>query len=342
MVMFFIIPYFTISAYVEITTKNVNQIIGGDAPVFVKFYSQSCGHCRAMAEDFAEASTYFTDVLFGGICCDDQRKLCEKFKIEGYPTMFLFESKKTEKTAEYEGPRTADAFSDFVENYTHIKGKRPPNFLVEANPLNFENHTKSHKCVFNTFYAPWCGHCKKFLPQAKVVANALQADKEIMISKLNCEMYNEFCSTQKVNGYPTIKLFKGDEVIPFEGKREAENVIDFINKNCGTERGLDGLLVDTAGLIDEAAPLVKEFLESSDKAAVIEKMKGIKGAEFYVKVMDRYVAKGVEQIKKDVQTMNGILTAHKGSFASLDGMKKRFNIFNQFIPKQAEEIKAEL
>lgn len=340
--MFFIIPYFTLSAYVEITSKNVNKIIGGDSPVFVKFYSQSCGHCRAMAEDFAEAATYFNKVIFGGICCDDERKLCEKYKIDGYPTMYLFGAKQTEKLAEFEGKRTADAFSDFVENYTHIRGKRPPNYLVDANPHNFENHTKSHKCVFNTFFAPWCGHCKKFLPQAKLAASAFQADSEIMISRMDCEKYHEFCSAQGVNGYPTIKLFKGDEVIPFEGKRSLDNVVDFINAHCGTQRGTDGLLNDAAGLVDGAAAIVSEFLASEDKSDALAKMKALPGTEFYVKVMDRIAAKGIEQIGKDVQTMKAILAARKGSAASLDGMKRRLNVFNEFLPKADEKKETEL
>ena len=331
--MFFVLAQFISSEYIELTSKNVDQIIGGDRPAFVKFYSTKCPHCSAMAEDFAEAANAFTDVAFAGINCLEEQELCEKHKVDGYPTIFLFKAKET-TGVEYEGSRKADDFCKFVETQTNIKAKLPPQNLIDLNPINFENTTASHKCVFNTFFAPWCGHCKHFLPQAKIAANAFQADPQIVVSRVNCEEYNGFCEEHGVEGFPTIMLFKDGEVEQYSGKRTAEAVVNFINEKCGTERAVNGLLNDEAGLIEEAAPIVTEFLGSSDKSPLVEKMKAIKGAEFYVKVMERYLAKGTEQIEKDIETMEKILQSRKGSFTSLDGMKKRLNVFRQFVPKE--------
>ncbi|KAH0788995.1 Thioredoxin family protein [Histomonas meleagridis] len=334
--MFCFLVQFILAEYVEITSKNIDQIIGGNRPAMVKFYSTQCGHCRAMAEDFAEAANAYNDVVFGGVNCLEEKKICKKFKIEGYPTIMLYKAK--EKTGiEFEGSRTVESFCNFVENYTNIKAKLPPQYLIDLNPLNFDNVTASHKCVFNTFFAPWCGHCKHFLPQAKIAANAFQADPQIVVSRLDCEKYKDICSKYGVDGFPTIKLFKEGETIDYSGSRTAESVVNFINDNCGTERDVNGLLNDAAGLIKDAAPIVAEFLTAEDKSPLVEKMKAVSGAEFYVKVMERYIAKGQEQIKKDIETMSKILESRKGSFASLDGMKKRLNVFEQFIPMEKPE-----
>ncbi|OHT17640.1 Thioredoxin family protein [Tritrichomonas foetus] len=287
-----------------------------------------------MAAEFAEAATTFTDVTFGGVDCSVNKKVCEKHKIDGYPTIYLFKEGKTEGI-EFHGQRSVDGFCDFIENYTTSKAKRPPKVFIELNPLNFENHTSSRKCLFVTFFAPWCGHCKRFLPEAKIAAAAFQVEEDAAIGTVNCELYKEFCDGVGVSGYPSIKLFKDNSSIEYDGPRTADGVASFINKNCGTERAANGLLLDTAGIVDEATPLVKEFL--AGKADALERMKAIKGAEFYVKVMERINAKGVEQVQKDMETMNKILTARKGSYKALDGMKRRYNVFNEFIPKPEPE-----
>ena len=60
-------------------------------------------------------------------------------------------------------------------------------------------------------------------------------------------------------------------------------------------------------------------------------MAEIKGSDIYLKVMDRIMTKGVEQIKKDVEIMKGILDSRKSSIKALDGIKRRFNVFNEFL-----------
>jgi len=209
------------------------------------------------------------------------------------------------KGIEYSGSRSVDSFCDFIENYTTFKAKRPPKVLHELNPISFDNFTNARKCTFVTFYAPWCGHCKHFMPQAKIAATAFQYEKDAAVARLDCDKYDEFCKRFEVTGFPTIKLIKDGEAIAYTGARTAEAVCDFINENCGTERAATGLLNDKAGIIPEATEIAKQFIsENSDKNELIERMKAIKGADFYVKVMLRYLKGGAEQINKDISTIS--------------------------------------
>lgn len=327
---FFLLLAISRAEYVEITKKNVNEYIGGSKTSFIKFYSPSCGHCRAMKADFDEAATTFTDVTFGGVDCTAQKDICDAHKVSGYPTLLLF--KAGEKTGiEFNGQRTVDSFDDFIENYTTFKAKRIPPVFLELNPVNFDHQISNRTCTFVTFFAPWCGHCKAFLPQAKIAAAAFINEPNASIGRINCEEYKDFCSQKEVSGYPTIKLFKNTgEVIQYSGGRTAEAVAAFLNENCGTERAIDGLLTDQAGLIAEARQIVNEFLQGSKEEAK-KKMAEIKGSDIYLKVMDRIMTKGVEQIKKDVEIMKGILDSRKSSIKALDGIKRRFNVFNEFL-----------
>jgi hypothetical protein len=47
--------------------------------------------------------------------------------------------------------------------------------------------------------------------------------------------------------------------------------------------------------------------------------------------MERYLAKGLDQLVTDKLTMEGILATREGSAAALDGMKRRLNVFLEFI-----------
>jgi protein disulfide-isomerase A6 len=184
-----------------------------------------------------------------------------------------------------------------------------------------------------TFYAHWCQHSKRWLPQSRIVATALIPDQNVSLAIVNCESYEELCNRFDVKSFPAIRLFAGADVVPFDGPRSAENVLQFINGRCGTERGVSGLLEDTAGLVPEAAPIVAEFLEGPEsREKAIEKMKTVAGAEFYVKVMERFVSGGVSQVRADMAKMAGMLAQRKAGWPVLDGMKKRYNIFAQFDP----------
>lgn len=326
--------------YIEITPSNID-LIGGSKAIVVKYYKTTCGHCRAMAEDFAETATTFTDVLFGGVDCGENKPLCKG--VDGYPTVMLY--KAGEKTGvEHSGSRSVDGFCDFVENYTDFRAKRPPKVTVDLNPLNFEDRVNAEKCTLVAFYAPWCGHSKRFLPVSKVVANSFIGESNLSVALVNCDEYRDMCQEHDISGFPTIKLFTGDasKGTLFEGKRVAPDVIDFMNAKCGTEREVGGLLNRVAGIVPEAGPLVAQFLAGGeDGESAVQKMKEIKGAEFYVTTMERFKAKGLEQLEKDMEAMATIMQARKSSWAAIDGMKKRYNVFSLFVPPKPEAETAE-
>jgi protein disulfide-isomerase A6 len=285
-----------------------------------------------MAEDFDEAATTFDNVTFGGVECREQKKICDSYKVKGYPTIKLFLA-GSKKSIEFSGTRSLDGFCDFVENYTTARARRPPRYTTDLHPLNFDDYVNNTQCLFVTFYAPWCVHCKHFLPQFRLAAKAFLPDRaNVTFGLVNCGQYTELCKPQ-AEGYPTIRLWMGGKTHDYPGARKVAGLAEFLNEKCGTERGPEGLLSDKAGLIPEADAVIAEFLKASDKSSYISKLVAIPGAEFYVKACQRYIEKGPEQITKDRATISGILAAQKGSWAVLDSMKRKFNIFGEFFPK---------
>ena len=104
--------------------------------------------------------------------------------------------------------------------------KQPVKVLVGKNfdqvALNKE------KDVFVEFYAPWCGHCQKLAPIWDQLGEKYKDHESIVIAKIDSTA-NEL-ENVKVQGYPTIKLFKKgtNEVVDFKGSRTQEGFVAFL------------------------------------------------------------------------------------------------------------------
>lgn len=75
--------------------------------------------------------------------------------------------------------------------------------------------------VFATVFAPWCGHCKALAPEYEEAATTLK-EKNIKLVKVDCTEETDLCQQHGVEGYPTLKVFRGPEnVSPYKGLRKA-------------------------------------------------------------------------------------------------------------------------
>jgi len=111
--------------------------------------------------------------------------------------------------------------------------KEPVKVLVGKN-FN-EVAMNAEKDVLVEFYAPWCGHCKQLEPIYKQLGEAFKDDENIVIAKMDSTL-NEV-EQVKVQGFPTIKLFKkGDNaIVDYNGERTLEGFTAFLKSG-----GVDG------------------------------------------------------------------------------------------------------
>ncbi|MFS8015081.1 putative protein disulfide-isomerase [Helianthus anomalus] len=116
--------------------------------------------------------------------------------------------------------------------------------VVVANSLK-DMVLDSKKNILLEIYAPWCGHCKKLAPILDEVAVSFENDADVMIAKFDGSNNDIPSETFEVQGYPTL-YFKtsSGKVMPYEGNRTKEDIIEFIKKN---RDGADETIQSTTG-----------------------------------------------------------------------------------------------
>ncbi|OJJ43315.1 hypothetical protein ASPZODRAFT_103822 [Penicilliopsis zonata CBS 506.65] len=106
---------------------------------------------------------------------------------------------------------------------------------VESNVIaltkdTFNDFVTEHELVLAEFYAPWCGHCKALAPKYEEAATELKA-KDIPLVKIDCTAEEDLCREYKVEGYPTLKIFRGlQSNKPYAGARQTESIVSYMVK----------------------------------------------------------------------------------------------------------------
>jgi len=83
--------------------------------------------------------------------------------------------------------------------------------------------------TFVDFFAPWCSHCVKLAPTWNKLADAMKYNTKIKIAQVDCTVDPELCQAQKINGYPTLNLYKdGYLVEQYTQARSLSNLVSFV------------------------------------------------------------------------------------------------------------------
>jgi protein disulfide-isomerase A1 len=106
--------------------------------------------------------------------------------------------------------------------------------ITALTAANFNTTADAASVLVVTFHAPWCGHCKTFLPELETAHATLQ-DEDLDAAAVLCTvdavaepaLYEQYA----IKGFPTIKIIKyGVDVGDFDGERKAAAVVDFVQE----------------------------------------------------------------------------------------------------------------
>lgn len=139
---------------------------------------------------------------------------------------------------------------------------------------NFDGYIAENDLVLVEFYAPWCGHCKKLDPEYNAASKTLDGT-EAKLAKVDATVEKALGSRFKIEGFPTIKIFRSGVPSPYEGGRTAKDIVGYMKKQMGPAIKPLASAADLEAFIptsEDAAPVVVAFAESgSDLEAFITK-----------------------------------------------------------------------
>jgi len=83
------------------------------------------------------------------------------------------------------------------------------------------------------FFTEWCPHCKKAKPEWETLKKGYSVDKPvngytINFVEVDCDANPDLANKFKVEGYPTIKMVKGNQIIEFDAKPDVKNLQEFL------------------------------------------------------------------------------------------------------------------
>ncbi|RZR88742.1 hypothetical protein BHM03_00016389 [Ensete ventricosum] len=258
-----------------LTEANFEKEVGQDSGALVEFYAPWCGHCKKLAPEYEKLGSSFKkakSVLIGKVSlmlivdCDEHKSICSKYGVSGYPTIQWFPKGSLEpKKCVYEGPRTAEALVEFVntEGGTNVKLATIPSNVVVLTSETFDQIVLDEtKDVLVEFYAP-CGNLLYF--------------------------------RYGVSGYPTLKFFpksnKGGE--DYEGGRDLDDFVKFLNDKCGTSRDANGQLTSQVWV----------YIMSFGYLLVVK----FRFGKTYLKAAKSCIEKGADYAKKEIERLQRML-----------------------------------
>jgi len=120
------------------------------------------------------------------------------------------------------------------------------------------------------FFAPWCGHCKNLAPAYEVVGDAFAKIPDVVIAKVDADAHKDLGGRFGVSGFPTLKFFPKGSMTPedYDGGREAQDIIEFVNKRTGSRAKInkppsDVAVLDTDNfdriVLDKSKDVLVEF-----------------------------------------------------------------------------------
>lgn len=201
-----------------LTKDNFDSAIAENSYVLVEFYAPWCGHCKALAPEYAKAAKQLkeegAEIRLGKVDATVESSLGEKFEVRGYPTLKFF---RNGKPVEYTGGRDAPSIIQWCKKKT---GPAAKTLATVEEAKTFQE--SAEVVVVGFFKKSDSADAKTFLE----VASSM--DDTVFAITSEDKVFSEY----KLKGDGIVLLKKFDDGRnDFEGQVEAKSLQKWIHSN---------------------------------------------------------------------------------------------------------------
>jgi len=227
-----------------------------DKKVLVEFFAPWCGHCKKLAPEYEKAAkTLGTDGILAKVDCTEQKELCEKYGVRGYPSLKFFSHGVP---SEYQKGRTAKDIVAFI-----LEQNKPAITDVKtAQEAEAHNADVTQLTVIGFFEGDT--HADYV-----AVADMLRGDGFSFAATNDKEVATHF----GITAFPAVVLFKKFDapVVPFEGTFAKDAIVDFLKSEAFPLVGSIGP-DNYKNYVDRGYPLLYILVDpaSEEQKAIVE------------------------------------------------------------------------
>ncbi|PNW88536.1 hypothetical protein CHLRE_01g033550v5 [Chlamydomonas reinhardtii] len=219
----------------------------------------------------------------------------------------------------------------------------------DLTPDNFDKIVNGAKHVLIEFYAPWCGHCKRMVPEYKKLGELVAADPKlknrVVVAKVNADAHRSLGDKFDVRGFPTIKFFPAgkpatkDNMQDYNQARTASAFLDFLKEKLAADKGfarVEALDALAKKFVDAAADAKAKVVEEAEAALAKLEGEAKDNGALYVTFMKKAVEKGSEYLTKEKARLEKLLAGGSVNAAKVDEMSRKTSVLGAFAAEDEE------
>lgn len=221
-----------------LTDQNIEKFVS-KGQHFIMFYASWCKVSQKIAPVWAELAAHYAHneyIQIGKVNCMDSEMTCKNFDIKQYPHLLWIVNGRIMGLADVVD---LDDLKMYVEKMLLSENHDPEKFMKKKKALpvariseeTFETFLEKD-LVFVNFFAPWCAHCMQLSPLWLKLGEKFQNETRVLIADVDCVRSKQICETEKINGLPTLILYKYKKIVSVEhGGRPLESLITLVNEH---------------------------------------------------------------------------------------------------------------